>query len=182
MPLPSSRVPTLQEKERAHEGARPMRAIFLADGKIFTTGFSRMSERQLALWDTVRGCGGPSGGCVGGLQHGADALLPRRTWRSPWVCRSWTLATGPCCPSTTLTPTWSTSVAKYDPACPLPVPPLPLPHPPRAHQLPVGRLEHPLLRDHGGAALHPLPQHVHQQRAAARHGLDAQAWAGRQQV
>ncbi|XP_062434051.1 coronin-1B isoform X3 [Rhea pennata] len=28
-----------------------MRAIFLADGKIFTTGFSRMSERQLALWD-----------------------------------------------------------------------------------------------------------------------------------
>lgn len=50
-----------------------MRAIFLADGKIFTTGFSRMSERQLALWDTVRGCGGPSGGCVGGLQHGAAA-------------------------------------------------------------------------------------------------------------
>ena len=107
-----------------------MRAIFLADGKIFTTGFSRMSERQLALWDTVRGCGGPSGGCVGGLQHGADALLPRRTWRSPWVCRSWTLATGPCCPSTTLTPTWSTSVAKYDPTRPLPVPPPPFPtHP-----------------------------------------------------
>ncbi|KAJ7344134.1 hypothetical protein JRQ81_000084 [Phrynocephalus forsythii] len=39
------------EKEKAHEGARPMKAIFLADGKIFTTGFSRMSERQLALWD-----------------------------------------------------------------------------------------------------------------------------------
>uniref|UniRef100_A0A452U9R7 Coronin n=1 Tax=Ursus maritimus TaxID=29073 RepID=A0A452U9R7_URSMA len=38
-------------KEKAHEGARPMRAIFLADGKVFTTGFSRMSERQLALWD-----------------------------------------------------------------------------------------------------------------------------------
>lgn len=30
-----------------------MRAIFLADGKVFTTGFSRMSERQLALWDPV---------------------------------------------------------------------------------------------------------------------------------
>ena len=43
------------EKEKAHEGARPMRAIFLADGSIFTTGFSRMSERQLALWRTV-GC------------------------------------------------------------------------------------------------------------------------------
>ncbi|XP_077096786.1 uncharacterized protein coro1cb isoform X1 [Siphateles boraxobius] len=39
------------EKDKAHEGARPMRAIFLADGNIFTTGFSRMSERQLALWN-----------------------------------------------------------------------------------------------------------------------------------
>ncbi|KAJ1168858.1 hypothetical protein NDU88_000771 [Pleurodeles waltl] len=39
------------EKEKAHEGARPMRAIFMSDGKVFTTGFSRMSERQLALWD-----------------------------------------------------------------------------------------------------------------------------------
>ncbi|KAM8970916.1 LOW QUALITY PROTEIN: coronin-1B [Sarcophilus harrisii] len=39
------------EREKAHEGARPMRAIFLANGKVFTTGFSRMSERQLALWD-----------------------------------------------------------------------------------------------------------------------------------
>ncbi|XP_023125793.3 uncharacterized protein coro1cb isoform X1 [Amphiprion ocellaris] len=38
------------EKDKAHEGARPMRAIFLADGNIFTTGFSRMSERQLGLW------------------------------------------------------------------------------------------------------------------------------------
>lgn len=28
-----------------------MRAIFLADGNVFTTGFSRMSERQLALWN-----------------------------------------------------------------------------------------------------------------------------------
>ena len=42
-----------QEKEKAHEGARPMRAIFLADGHVFTTGFSRMSERQLALWNPV---------------------------------------------------------------------------------------------------------------------------------
>lgn len=42
-----------QEREKAHEGARPMRAIFLADGNILTTGFSRMSERQLALWNTV---------------------------------------------------------------------------------------------------------------------------------
>ncbi|XP_062307824.1 coronin-1C-A isoform X2 [Osmerus eperlanus] len=39
------------EKEKAHDGARPMRAIFMADGNVFTTGFSRMSERQLALWN-----------------------------------------------------------------------------------------------------------------------------------
>ena len=30
-----------------------MRAIFLADGNVFTTGFSRVSERQLALWNPV---------------------------------------------------------------------------------------------------------------------------------
>uniref|UniRef100_A0A8C8S790 Coronin n=1 Tax=Pelusios castaneus TaxID=367368 RepID=A0A8C8S790_9SAUR len=41
----------LAEKIKPHEGARPIRAIFMADGKIFTTGFSKMSERQLALWD-----------------------------------------------------------------------------------------------------------------------------------
>lgn len=63
-----------QEKERAHEGARPMRAIFLADGKIFTTGFSRMSERQLALWDTVRSTPqGPWGNV--GRSHGD--VVPR---------------------------------------------------------------------------------------------------------
>ncbi|TNM93954.1 hypothetical protein fugu_002130, partial [Takifugu bimaculatus] len=42
----------LKVKEKVHEGTRPMRALFLSDGKILTTGFSRMSERQLALWDT----------------------------------------------------------------------------------------------------------------------------------
>ncbi|NXJ52883.1 CORO6 protein, partial [Spizaetus tyrannus] len=39
------------EKAKPHDGARPVRAIFMADGKIFTTGFSKMSERQLGLWD-----------------------------------------------------------------------------------------------------------------------------------
>ncbi|XP_036196721.1 coronin-6 isoform X4 [Myotis myotis] len=41
------------ERARPHEGARPMRAVFTADGKLLSTGFSRMSERQLALWDPV---------------------------------------------------------------------------------------------------------------------------------
>ena len=47
-----SRFP-LQVREKVHDGTRPMRAVFLSDGKILTTGFSRMSERQMALWDTV---------------------------------------------------------------------------------------------------------------------------------
>ncbi|XP_020498890.2 coronin-1C-A [Labrus bergylta] len=41
----------IAEKEKAHEGARPMRAIFLSDGNLLTTGFSRMSERQIVLWN-----------------------------------------------------------------------------------------------------------------------------------
>uniref|UniRef100_A0A8C9HXB4 Coronin n=1 Tax=Piliocolobus tephrosceles TaxID=591936 RepID=A0A8C9HXB4_9PRIM len=40
------------EKDRPHEGTRPVRAVFVSEGKILTTGFSRMSERQVALWDT----------------------------------------------------------------------------------------------------------------------------------
>ena len=42
-----------QEKDRPHEGTRPVHAVFVSEGKILTTGFSRMSERQVALWDTV---------------------------------------------------------------------------------------------------------------------------------
>ncbi|KAM4598525.1 coronin-1A [Polymixia lowei] len=41
----------LTEKEKPHEGSRPVRAVFVSDGKILSTGFSRMSERQVALWD-----------------------------------------------------------------------------------------------------------------------------------
>ncbi|KAL7977481.1 hypothetical protein Chor_009430 [Crotalus horridus] len=40
-----------RELPRAHEGSRPVRATTVKDGKLFTTGFSRMSERQVALWD-----------------------------------------------------------------------------------------------------------------------------------
>uniref|UniRef100_A0A8C1NFU2 Coronin n=1 Tax=Cyprinus carpio TaxID=7962 RepID=A0A8C1NFU2_CYPCA len=34
-----------------HEGIRPMRAIFTKEGNIFTTGFTKMSQRELGLWD-----------------------------------------------------------------------------------------------------------------------------------
>ena len=36
-----------------HEGAKPMQVVYLKDGRLFTTGFSKMSERQYALWDGV---------------------------------------------------------------------------------------------------------------------------------
>ncbi|XP_078600315.1 coronin-6-like [Branchiostoma floridae x Branchiostoma japonicum] len=41
----------ISERKYAHEGAKPQRAVCLKDGRIFTTGFSKMSERQYALWD-----------------------------------------------------------------------------------------------------------------------------------
>nr|BAC85606.1 unnamed protein product [Homo sapiens] len=49
------------EKDRPHEGTRPVRAVFVSEGKILTTGFSRMSERQVALWDTVSAGAGSRG-------------------------------------------------------------------------------------------------------------------------
>jgi len=36
-----------------HEGAKPAQVVYLRNGNIFTTGFSKMSERQTALWDAV---------------------------------------------------------------------------------------------------------------------------------
>lgn len=60
-----------------------MRAIFLADGNIFTTGFSRMSERQLALWNPVGSCplpawplSGPAQRCSRPLGSWSGSLLP----------------------------------------------------------------------------------------------------------
>lgn len=44
---------SLQEG-KGHDGAKPAQAVFLKDDQIFTTGFSRMSERQYALWNAVR--------------------------------------------------------------------------------------------------------------------------------
>ncbi|CAF1589274.1 unnamed protein product [Rotaria sp. Silwood1] len=34
-----------------HQGGKPARAIYLRDGRILSTGFSRMAERQYAVWD-----------------------------------------------------------------------------------------------------------------------------------
>ncbi|CAF3224206.1 unnamed protein product [Rotaria socialis] len=34
-----------------HQGGKPAKAIYLRDGRIFSTGFSKMAERQYAVWD-----------------------------------------------------------------------------------------------------------------------------------
>ncbi|XP_074595101.1 protein coronin [Brevipalpus obovatus] len=39
----------LEQEADGHEGAKPQRAIYLKNNLIFTTGFSRMSERQYSL-------------------------------------------------------------------------------------------------------------------------------------
>ncbi|PAA67299.1 hypothetical protein BOX15_Mlig026481g1, partial [Macrostomum lignano] len=38
-------------EEKLHEGTKPQQVLFLRDGRVFSTGFSRMSERQWGLWN-----------------------------------------------------------------------------------------------------------------------------------
>ncbi|XP_041348894.1 coronin-1B-like isoform X2 [Gigantopelta aegis] len=45
------RTADLLKEGKSHEGAKPSQCVYVKDGKIVTTGFSRMSERQYALWD-----------------------------------------------------------------------------------------------------------------------------------
>lgn len=73
MLLPSP--PSSQERFAAHEGMRPMRAVFTRLGHIFTTGFTRMSQRELGLWDPVTQLEA-WGVCPGGWHHGRGARRP----------------------------------------------------------------------------------------------------------
>jgi len=41
----------IKTEGKCHEGAKPQQVVYLKDDRVFTTGFSRMSERQFALWD-----------------------------------------------------------------------------------------------------------------------------------
>lgn len=41
----------LLKEAKGHQATKPMRAVFMKDGRIFTTGFSKTGERQYALWD-----------------------------------------------------------------------------------------------------------------------------------
>ncbi|XP_005112361.1 coronin-1C [Aplysia californica] len=39
------------QEGKCHQGSKPAQCAYLKTGQIFTTGFSRMSERQYALWN-----------------------------------------------------------------------------------------------------------------------------------
>jgi len=39
------------EETVAHDGSKPTQVVYTKNGRVFTTGFSKMSERQYALWD-----------------------------------------------------------------------------------------------------------------------------------
>lgn len=52
-----------------------MRAVFTRLGHIFTTGFTRMSQRELGLWDPVTQLEA-WGVCPGGWHHGRGARRP----------------------------------------------------------------------------------------------------------
>jgi len=42
----------VQERKAAHAGTKTSKVVFLKDGRILTFGFSKMSDRQYALWDS----------------------------------------------------------------------------------------------------------------------------------
>ena len=44
----------LLQEGAGHQGSKASKVLFLGEkNRLFTTGFSRMSERQYAIWDTV---------------------------------------------------------------------------------------------------------------------------------
>jgi len=52
-----ARTGAVDQETDGHKGAKSSRAIFTgSSGKIFSTGFSRMNERQFGVWNPV-GCG-----------------------------------------------------------------------------------------------------------------------------
>ena len=61
------------QEGKIHEGAKPAQVAYLKDGKLFTTGFSKMSERQFALWDEVS-------------QDSALSMFVRGSKSLQWMC------------------------------------------------------------------------------------------------
>lgn len=69
----------LMSESKGHQATKPMRAFFLKDGMLFTTGFSRTSERQYALWDTEKldaGSGQMTCLCMEELDNSNGLMFP----------------------------------------------------------------------------------------------------------
>ena len=58
----------VEEEALAHEGSKGARAIYLKNGLVFTTGFTKHSERQYSL---------RAPGTANYLHYKSDSLLPR---------------------------------------------------------------------------------------------------------
>lgn len=61
-----------------------MRAVFTRQGHIFTTGFTRMSQRELGLWDPVTQLEA-WGVCPGDWHHGRGARRPHPQGMPTWT-------------------------------------------------------------------------------------------------
>ena len=47
-------IDVVYQEADGHEGAKPQRVVFCDDlGYLFSAGFSKMSDRQYAVWDAV---------------------------------------------------------------------------------------------------------------------------------
>jgi coronin-1B/1C/6 len=60
-----------------HAGAKNSRAVFLSNGRIATTGFGKIADRQLGLWD-VNNLGQPLGGFTMLDQSAGVIMVTRR--------------------------------------------------------------------------------------------------------
>ncbi|NXS71323.1 CORO6 protein, partial [Pandion haliaetus] len=151
------------EKAKPHDGTRPIRAIFMADGKIFTTGFSKMSERQLGLWDLVR----DGGFCPASATPGTPRSPAKPGMhRVPGMLSSTT-----CTPRILWVPQEQDSAAVLgDRSGPPPFSPLPMPSA-DSLPLPLGEVCPPRRAE-------ARTGHLHAGRTHLYHGLDQNEPAG----
>jgi coronin-1B/1C/6 len=65
----------IAQEAAAHAGAKNSRAVYISEDRIATTGFGKMSSRQLALWD-IKNLSQPIGGFTV-LDQSAGVIMVR---------------------------------------------------------------------------------------------------------
>lgn len=109
----------LHQEGECHQGVKPARVVFCGStNKLFTTGFSRQSERQYALWDPVSAwdwsphrysaCGFVNVPLLPAATSILCSLIPSPTCLSPSPSRTSTQARASSSRSMTKEPRWST--------------------------------------------------------------------------